>query len=88
MIKNLPVCALIQGFGQLGLHFPADKIRILEERRIEIWDNCGRTSQPWQLGQRGQGGTGYPEKPVLTGDGLLDGGKIGTKQKGCGLSDP
>jgi hypothetical protein len=36
VIKNLPECALIQGFGQPGLHFAADKIRILEERRIEI----------------------------------------------------
>jgi hypothetical protein len=37
-IKKLPVCALVQGFGQPCLHFAADKIGILEERRIEIWD--------------------------------------------------
>jgi hypothetical protein len=36
VIKNLPVCAVRQGFGQPGLHFAADKSRILEERRIEI----------------------------------------------------
>jgi hypothetical protein len=44
VIKNLPVCALIQRFAQPGLHFAADKIRILEERRIEIWDQCAVAS--------------------------------------------
>jgi hypothetical protein len=36
VIKNLLVCTVRQGFGQPGLHFAADKIRIREERRIEI----------------------------------------------------
>jgi hypothetical protein len=38
VIKNLPVLPLMQGLGKPSLHFGTDKIRILKERRIEIWD--------------------------------------------------
>jgi hypothetical protein len=61
------------------LHFAADKIGILEERRIEIWDKGAVVS----LGSYGSGdmwGSGCTEKTVLKGGCLCDGGKIGTGQ--------
>eukprot|EP00884_Botryococcus_braunii_P006266 jgi/Botrbrau1/15640/Bobra.4_1s0025.1 len=86
IIKNLRLCALIQGFGQPGLHYAADKIRILKERRIEIW-NKGAVVRLGSLGSGDKRGSGCPEKTVQKGGCLRDGDRIGTGQKGSGLSD-